>query len=414
MRPIRKYGYRNAKVWWGARQFFTKGKKNMRKNKIMSNANNHNIRIAAAVITAVSLCASMAACGDNTPAGASHDSSSASGARISGNFQGSGASSQQVAVEAWIAGFQTKNSGAKIAYNPTGSGAGVTTFMTGATAWAGSDKSLSDDEVEKSKSVCANGTTAFDVPVYVSPIAVVFNLKGVSDAGQHINMDASTIAKIFDGKITRWNDDAIKKQNPKLKLPDTLITVVHRSDKSGTTQNFLSYLKDVSPEDWKYDLSENWPNSVGQGAKGTSGVVSTIRMADGAIGYADFSQVGKLGTVAVKVGDSYNEISAKGGTKTLEDSEIDSAATEKSNHRVVVKINHATQIKGAYPIVLVSYDIVCPAYKDAATANFVKSWLSYVVSGEGQNAASNAAGTAPLPYDMINEIKKSISAIKTK
>ena len=115
----------------------------------------------------------------------------------------------------------------------------MTTFLQGATAWAGSDKALADDEVEQSKNVCAKGT-AFDVPVYVSPIAVVFNLKGVSDQGKHVNMDASTIAKIFDGKITKWNDAAIKSQNPKLNLPDTDITVVHRSDKSGTTQNFVA------------------------------------------------------------------------------------------------------------------------------------------------------------------------------
>ena len=132
----------------------------------------------------------------------------------------------------------------------------MTTFLQGATAWAGSDKALADDEVEQSKNVCAKGT-AFDVPVYVSPIAVVFNLKGVSDQGKHVNMDASTIAKIFDGKITKWNDAAIKSQNPKLNLPDTDITVVHRSDKSGTTQNFVSYFKDDAPNDWTYDLSEN-------------------------------------------------------------------------------------------------------------------------------------------------------------
>ncbi|WP_421782958.1 phosphate ABC transporter substrate-binding protein PstS [Gardnerella sp. DNF01198P] len=406
-------------MWWGARQFFAKGKKNMRNDMNKSNMNKFNTTksalkfrsIAAAALT-FGLCATCAACGDNVPA----DNSNASGSqntKISGNFQGSGASSQQVAMEAWIAGFQSKNPGAKIAYNPTGSGAGVTTFMTGATAWAGSDKALSNDEVEKSKSVCAHGTTAFDVPVYVSPIAIIFNLKGVSDAGKHINLDASTIAKIFDGKITRWNDDDIKKQNPKLKLPDTPITVVHRSDKSGTTQNFLSYVKDAAPDDWKYDLSENWPNSVGQGAKGTSGVVSTIRMANGAIGYADFSQVGKLGTVAVKVGDTYNEISPEAASQTLADSEIDADASAKYPNRVVMKINHNTQSKGAYPIVLVSYDIACPVYKDAGTARFVKSWLSYVTSVEGQNAASSAAGTAPLPQNLVSKINASIKSVKT-
>ena len=252
------------------------------------------------------------------------------------------------------------------------------TFLTGATAWAGSDKALADDEVEQSKSVCTEGT-AFDVPVYISPIAVVFNLKGVSDAGKHINMDAATIAKIFDGKITKWN---------------------------------VSYFKDVTPDNWTYDLSENWPNEVGQGAKGTSGVISTVKQADGTIGYADFSQVGDLGTVAVKVGDKYNEISAEAGSKVIGDSKQDD--TVKGDNRIVIKINHATEAEGAYPIVLVSYDIVCPAYKDTKQAEFAKAWLTYVTSDEGQKAAQDAAGTAPLPSSLKSEITKSIEAIKTK
>lgn len=367
-----------------------------------------------AALSGIVMLASVAACGDNTAATTDNSSSSDSTSKstpISGNFSGAGASSQQAAVEAWIAGFQGINPEAKIAYNPSGSGAGVQTFLTGATAWAGSDKALADDEVEQSKSVCTEGT-AFDVPVYISPIAVVFNLKGVSDAGKHINMDAATIAKIFDGKITKWNDPAIADQNKDLKLPDTAITVVHRSDKSGTTQNFVSYFKDVTPDNWTYDLSENWPNEVGQGAKGTSGVISTVKQADGTIGYADFSQVGDLGTVAVKVGDKYNEISAEAGSKVIADSKQDD--TVKGDNRIVIKINHATEAEGAYPIVLVSYDIVCPAYKDTKQAEFAKAWLTYVTSDEGQKAAQDAAGTAPLPSSLKSEITKSIEAIKTK
>lgn len=367
-----------------------------------------------AALSGIVMLTSVAACGDNTAATTDNSSSSDSTSKstpISGNFSGAGASSQQAAVEAWIAGFQGTNPEAKIAYNPSGSGAGVQTFLTGATAWAGSDKALADDEVEQSKSVCTEGT-AFDVPVYISPIAVVFNLKGVSDAGKHINMDAATIAKIFDGKITKWNDPAIADQNKDLKLPDTAITVVHRSDKSGTTQNFVSYFKDVTPDNWTYDLSENWPNEVGQGAKGTSGVISTVKQADGTIGYADFSQVGDLGTVAVKVGDKYNEISAEAGSKVIGDSKQDD--TVKGDNRIVIKINHATEAEGAYPIVLVSYDIVCPAYKDTKQAEFAKAWLTYVTSDEGQKAAQDAAGTAPLPSSLKSEITKSIEAIKTK
>ena len=367
-----------------------------------------------AALSGIVMLASVAACGDNTATTTDNSSSSDSTSKstpISGNFSGAGASSQQAAVEAWIAGFQGTNPEAKIAYNPSGSGAGVQTFLTGATAWAGSDKALADDEVEQSKSVCTEGT-AFDVPVYISPIAVVFNLKGVSDAGKHINMDAATIAKIFDGKITKWNDPAIADQNKDLKLPDTAITVVHRSDKSGTTKNFLSYVKDAAGDAWGYELGENWPNEVGQGAKGTSGVISTVQQADGTIGYADASQAGELGTVAVKVGDDYVPFSAEAAAKVVDASPLDESAT--GDNRVVVKLDHNTTEAGAYPIVLVSYDIACPAYKDADTAKFVKSWLTYVVSDEGQQTAASAAGSAPLSDTMRQKVLKSIDAIETK
>ena len=369
---------------------------------------------SVAVLSGVAMLAALAACGDNTaaPTGDNTGNSNTSSAEaISGEFKGAGASSQQAAVEAWVAGFQGTNPDAKIGYDPSGSGAGVSTFLTGATAWAGSDASLSADQIEQSKSVCASGT-AFDIPVYISPIAVVFNLKGVSDEGKHVNMDGETIAKIFDGKITTWNDPAIQDQNPDLELPATPITVVHRSDKSGTTQNFVSYFIDTVPDAWPYELSENWPNEVGQGAKGTSGVISTVQQADGTIGYADFSQVGDLGTVAVKVGEEYVEISAEAGSKVIDDSELDSSA--EGENRVVVKLNHSTSAEGAYPIVLVSYDIACPAYKDADTAKFVKSWLTYVVSEEGQQTASQNAGSAPLPDSLRETVMQSIDAIETE
>ena len=371
--------------------------------------NNHMVTRSLAAVCGVGLLASLAACGDNTAAPESTSATKDGVASLTGEYAGAGASSQQTAVEAWIEGFRSQAPNATVAYNPSGSGAGVSTFLTGSTVWAGSDKALSAEEIEQSKSVCASGT-AFDVPVYVSPIAVAFNLDGISTAGKHVNMDAATIAKVFNGEITRWNDPAIIEQNPGLDLPNLTITVVHRSDKSGTTLNFVSYLKDVAPSAWPHDLSENWPNEVGQGAKGTSGVVSTIKQANGTIGYADFSQVGDLGTVAVKVGDDYTPISADAASKVIADSPVDTSVD--GDNRIVIDINHKTAATGAYPIVLVSYDIVCPAYKESNDATFAKAWLTYVTSAEGQKAAQDAAGTAPLPSNLTGKITASIDQIK--
>ncbi|KFI74312.1 phosphate ABC transporter substrate-binding protein PstS [Bifidobacterium mongoliense] len=376
----------------------------MRKNTL--------IRSIAAVC-GITMLAGFAACGDNTAAtnGSDAGATQKGAAKISGEFQGAGASSQQTAVEAWIASYTQQNPDAKISYNPTGSGAGVTTFLTGATAWAGSDASLSADEVKQSASVCASGN-AFDVPVYISPIAIVFNLKGVSGKDKHVNMDGSTIAKIFDGKITKWNDPAIAEQNPKATLPDTPITVVHRSDKSGTTKNFLSYVKDVAGSDWNYEVGENWPNQIGQGGKGTDGVINTVSQADGTIGYADASKAGELGTVAVKVGEDYVPYSAEAAAKVVDASPVDADAT--GENRVVIALNHKIDSGNAYPVVLVSYDVACPAYKDAKTGEFVKSWLNYVVSKEGQQTAADASGSAPMSDSLRQKVVKSIEAIKTK
>lgn len=376
----------------------------MRKNTL--------IRSIAAVCC-ITMLAGFAACGDNTAAtnGSDAGATQKGAAKISGEFQGAGASSQQTAVEAWIASYTQQNPDAKISYNPTGSGAGVTTFLTGATAWAGSDASLSADEVKQSASVCASGN-AFDVPVYISPIAIVFNLKGVSGKDKHVNMDGSTIAKIFDGKITKWNDPAIAEQNPKATLPDTPITVVHRSDKSGTTKNFLSYVKDVAGSDWNYEVGENWPNQIGQGGKGTDGVINTVSQADGTIGYADASKAGELGTVAVKVGEDYVPYSAEAAAKVVDASPVDADAT--GENRVVIALNHKIDSGNAYPVVLVSYDVACPAYKDAKTGEFVKSWLNYVVSKEGQQTAADASGSAPMSDSLRQKVVKSIEAIKTK
>ncbi|RBP97630.1 phosphate ABC transporter substrate-binding protein PstS [Bifidobacterium aemilianum] len=361
-----------------------------------------------AVACAVAATLSLAACGDNVPQEA-NEASSAGKSKISGEFQGAGASSQQGAVEAWIAMYQRHNRDVKIAYNPTGSGAGISTFLTGATAWAATDAPLDAQAIEQSKSICAGGGSAFDVPVYVSGITVAYNLKGLSGQDKHLNMDPATIARIFDGKISSWDDPAIKEQNPKANLPAKPITVVHRSDKSGTTKNFLSYLKDTAGEDWPYEAGENWPNDVGQGSKGASGVASTVGQADGTIGYVDASKVGTLGTVSLKVGQAYVPYSPQAASTVVDSSKIGQEASGPG--RLVIELDHGTQAANAYPLLLVSYDVACPAYQDADTARFIKSWLTYEVSRDGQQLVADNAGAVPLSAATRAKVMKSISLI---
>lgn len=217
-------------------------------------------------------------------------------------------------MDAWIVGFSGAQPQTKIAYDPSGSGAGVNTFLTGAAAWAGTDAPLNDSQIASSKTVC-QGKTAFDLPVYVSPIAVSYNLSdyGLNGGKTHLKLKPRTVAKIFSGAITRWNDPEIASQNPSLasRLPALDITPIWRSDKSGTTKVFQDYLHAAAGKDWPYRPSETWPNEVGQGAKGTSGVVLASSQAQGTIGYADAAQVSGLGTVALGVGEAYVPFSAQ-------------------------------------------------------------------------------------------------------
>ena len=370
---------------------------------------------ASAVVLAFGVLAGLSACGDNqTAPNTSQDSTSknTTTATLSGEFSGSGSSAQKSAVDAWIAQFEQKQPNATVAYDPSGSGAGVSTFLTGATLWAGTDAALTSDQVDQSKAVC-EGETAFDVPVYISPIAVVYNLKtaGLNGADTHVNMSAKTVAAIFDGSITKWNDPAIAAENKAIasKLPNLKITPVWRSDKSGTTKNFTQYLYDASSGEWKPEAEETWPNKVGMGAKGTSGVVSTVSQAEGTIGYADASQAGSLGTVAVKVGSDYVAYSAKAAAAVVDASPRDKSATQKG--RVVISVDRKTTAKGVYPVVLVSYDAVCPVYKTKQKADFVKQWLTYVVSDEGQQVAADNAGSAPISASLRTDIMKSVDTI---
>ncbi|HXF02521.1 MAG TPA: phosphate ABC transporter substrate-binding protein PstS, partial [Arthrobacter sp.] len=237
---------------------------------------------AAAVLSVAAL--ALTACGsDNATGNQAAAGSTESASTVSGTLSGAGASSQDSAMQAWMAGFTAKNSEANVQYSPDGSGAGREAFLGGGVQFAGSDAYLDDEEWKQAQKVCGPDG-AMDIPVYVSPIAVAFHLEGINE----INMDAETIAKVFRGEITKWNDKAIASQNEGVDLPDTAITVVHRSDKSGTTENFVDYLAAAAGKVWTDEVSGDWPAELkGENAQGTSGVVSTTSATNGAITYAD-------------------------------------------------------------------------------------------------------------------------------
>ena len=341
-----------------------------------------------------------------TGCGASNESSNSSSG-LSGTLNGGGSSAQESAQAAWRAGFQSANPGVTVNYDPVGSGTGRANFISGGYLFAGSDAALSTDagELDKAKQRC--GGDVIEVPAYVSPIAVVFHVQGIDK----LQLSSSTIGDIFSGKVTKWNDPEIAKENPGANLPSTTITPVHRSDDSGTTANFTDYLEQTSGGTWKYPTDDTWPIKGGEAGEGTSGLVAAVKAGDGTIGYADDSQVGDLGVASIKVGSTYNAPSADGAAKVLA---MSPKVTGRGADDMAIAVDRKTTEAGAYPLSLTSYLIACPTYSSKNDADMVKGFLSYAVSTEGQQAAADQAGSAPLESSLQQQAAKIVSQIAAK
>lgn len=323
-----------------------------------------------------------------------------------GTINGSGSSAMAAGQEAWIAAFQILNPGVTVNYDPTGSGTGRAQFVEGATSFTGSDSYWNDTELAGQFPSCEAGTLPWELPIWISPIAVIFNLNGISN----LNMDGKTVAGIFAGKINNWSDQAIAATNPGVDLPDLAITAVHRSDESGTSKNFTDYLAAVAPDVWTVGPIEAWPSEYGgEGAQGTSGVVSAVSGGNGTIGYVDASRSGELGTVSVKVGDGFVGYSAEAAAKVVDASPL---VEGRESFDLATKIDRNTTESGAYPIVLVSYVMGCNDYVDDAQAELVRAWGTFLVSVEGQNVAAVSAGSAPISDSLREKAQAIIDQIR--
>ena len=376
---------------------------NVRKNKLVSLA---ALGFAAGI--------ALTACGGSAEEGGS-GSSDAGGAaaggsgysELSGNLAGAGASSMGNAQTAWTETFkglvQAEGGDITVTYDPTGSGTGREQFLSGQVKFAGTDAALDEEELAASTEVC-NGEQAFNLPVYISPIAVVFNLEGV----ENLNLSPEVIAGIFAEDITTWNDPAIAELNPDAELPDTAIVPVHRSDDSGTTENFTEYLSENAPEAWTHGPIETWPIDGGQSGDGTSGLISAVESGDGTIGYADASQAGNLGTASIQVGEEFVDYSADAAAKAVDVSPREEGRAEND---IVMELDRTTTEEGVYPIVLISYLALCGAYEDEATGNAVKSYASFMISEQGQQVAAENAGSAPISDELSSEAQAAIDGI---
>jgi phosphate transport system substrate-binding protein len=362
-----------------------------------------NSRKFFAMAAAVALLAiGVAACGSSD---SSDSSGSGSSGNLSGEIAGAGSSAQEAAQEAWIAGIQNDNPDVTISYDPIGSGGGREQFNAGGTDYGGSDEGYSGSELKGAQKRCEDQSgELIQIPVYISPIAVIYNLPDVSD----LQLSPDTLAGIFAQQITKWNDPKIAADNPDADLPDKAITPVNRSDDSGTTFNFTDYLSQAAPSVWSEPADDAWPVKGGEAANGTSGVVDAVKNGDGTIGYADESQAGDLGIAAIKVGNEYVAPSAEGAANDLDASEQDNSGGQ---YVFSYKVNRTSTDPSNYPIILASYEMACTAYDSSDTAAIVKALLNYMISSDGQDAAASNAGSAPITDQLREQIQPAVDAI---
>lgn len=324
-------------------------------------------------------------------------------ADLSGRLAGAGSSAQESAMQAWVAGFQAAVPGVSVAYDPVGSGGGRTQFIEGGIQFGGTDAPLDDEELAAAEERCAPGAVV-EVPLYVSPIAVVFNLDGV-DA---LNMSAATVAAVFNREIVSWDDPRIAAENPGVDLPTLRITPVNRSDESGTTKNFTEYLYEAAPEAWPHEPSGEWPLAGGQSAQGNSGVIQTVTDGVGTVTYADASKAGSLGTARLGVGDGWVPFSPDAAAAVLDSSPL---AAGRPATSLVFDLDRTTTEPGVYPLVLVSYTVACTSYPDPDDAAMVASFLTYVASELGQAVSADTAGSAPISADLRSQVMSVVEEI---
>lgn len=358
---------------------------------------------------AVSGALALTACGsDDTGTGtdASGGASTAANSSIKcddakGQLLADGSSAQKNAIDAWVKAFTATCSGVQINYKGGGSGAGVTAFTQGTVAFAGSDSALKPDEVTASKSVCTGGT-AIDLPAVGGAIALAYNLPGVDN----LVLDAPTLAKIFDSKIKTWDDAAIKALNPDATLPSTKIQPFHRSEDSGTTDNLTKYLIATTPENWKYEGGKAWQAEGGQAASGSAGIAAGVKQTEGAIGYMEQSYAKDLSTVAIDTGASAPvKPSSDGATKAIAAAQVVGTGNDYS-----LKLDYKTKADGAYPITLVTYEIVCDKGNKSDTLPATKAFLRYITSEEGQGILSGI-DYAPIPADIIAKVRTTVESL---
>jgi len=367
-----------------------------------------NFKRTSALVGVVAVGAmTLAACGsDENTNGAGTDANTSVACGGKKALKASGASSQKNAMERFVAAYEANCDGYTLNYTSSGSGAGVNEFLGSQTDFGGSDSPLSSKKEEPAKAQERCGAPAWNLPTVFGPIAITYNIDGVTD----LVLDGPTAAKVFNGSVATWDAPEIKALNPNAKLPSEKIAVIFRSDESGTTDNFQLYLDAASDGAWGKGGGKTFNGGVGEGAKGNEGTSAAIKNTKNSITYNEWSfakaQSLSIAQIITSASKDPVKLSAESAGKS-----IDGVKIKGEGNDLVLDTSsfYKPTAAGSYPIMMATYEIVCSKYADADTSKAVKAFLTSVVTN-GQAGLADA-GYVPLPDAFKTKLTTAINAI---
>ena len=322
----------------------------------------------------------------------------------SGSLTAAGSTAQQNAMAQWIKDYLNKCSGANINYGGGGSGQGVQQFTDAKIDFAGSDFPLAEGSEQQAADARCKAGPAINIPMVGGPIAIGYNVPGAKS----LNLSASNLAKIFSGKITKWNDPAIARDNPGEQLPALGIQSFHRSDGSGTTYNFTNYLAHDAKTDWPFGTNKNWTAPGGQGAKGSQGVAQGVKSTPGGIGYFELSFATQSQIPYAAVGNAdgkFVPLTQDNAVKFLSNAKVAGTGSD-----LKLEFDYGTTDTTAYPNLLVTYEIVCSKGNPPDKLPLLKDFLGYAASPAGQQELPGQ-GYISLPDNLRQQVQQTVKSL---
>jgi phosphate transport system substrate-binding protein len=312
-------------------------------------------------------------------------------------LNGAGATFPNPIYSKWFSEYHKANPEVQVNYQSIGSGGGIQQLLAGTVDFGASDGPMSDEQLAKAK------TKILHLPTVLGSVVPAYNVPGVSG---EIKFGQQVLADIFLGKITSWNDAAIARDNPDLKLPNTPILVVHRSDGSGTTYIFTDFLSKVSP-DWRSRVGKGtavqWV--IGLGAKGNEGVAGMVRQMPGAIGYVEL-------IYALQNNISYGPVQNSAGKFVKADLSSTSAAAASVKQMPADFRVSITNPPGdaAYPIASFTWLLIPAQWQDKNKEKIIVDFLHWMLAtGEGIAPSLNYAS---LPASVAQKVATAINQIR--